>query len=102
MMDNLDIQWSSKRILKSTPKEYPKLFGDGLGKLYKKPVSITLKEGSKPYSGRYFNIAQAYDKPTRKEIDRLVAIKILWKLCYNNDSPWATPTFTQPKKTGDI
>ena len=32
----------------------------------------------------------------------MVAIDVLQKLQYNNDSPWASPTFTQPKKTGDI
>ena len=59
MVDRLDIQSPSKRSLKSTLKKFPKLFGDGLIKLDMEPVSISLKEGSKPYQGRYFNIPQA-------------------------------------------
>ena len=102
MVDNLDIQQSSKRALKSTLKNYPKLYGGGLGKLNIEPVLITLKEGSKLYQGRYFNIPQVYNKPTRKKVDRLVAINVLQKLGYDNDLLWAAPTFTQPKKTGDI
>ena len=102
MVDGLDIQRSSKRSFKTSLKNFPKLFGGGLGKLDMDPVSIYLKEGSKLYQGRYFNIFQAYNKPTRKEIDQLVAINVLRKSRYNNDSPWAAPTFIQPKKTGDI
>ena len=66
------------------------------------PVSIKLKEGSKQYQGRYYNIPKAYEQPTRKEIDRMAAIDVLRKLSYNNGSPWASLTFTQPKKTRDI
>ena len=66
------------------------------------PVSIISKEGSKPYQGRYYNISKTYDLPTRKEIDRLVAINVLQKLRYNNDSVWASLTFIQPRKTVDI
>ena len=85
MVDGLDIQRSSKSSLKTTLKKFPKLFSEGLGKLDMEPVSISLKEGLKPYQGRYFNIPQAYNKPTRAEIDRLVAIDVLRKLRYNND-----------------
>ena len=77
MVDILDIQRSSKRALKSTLKKFPKLFGGGLGKLGMEPVWITLKESPKLYQGRYFNIPQTYNKPTRKEIDRLVAIDVI-------------------------
>ena len=102
MVDELDVQRSSKRALKSTLKKFPKLFGGGLGLLDMEPVSIKLKEDSKPYQGRYYNIPKAYKQPTRKEIDRMVAIDVLRKLPYDNDSLWAAPTFTQPKKSGDI
>ena len=77
MVDSLDIQQSSKRALKSTLKKYLKLFGGNLGNFDIEPVSITLKEYSKLYQRRYFNIPQVYDKPTRKEIVRLVAIHVL-------------------------
>ena len=51
-----------------------------------KPVSIKSKQGSKPYQGRYYNILKAYEQPTRKEIDRIVAIDVLRKLSYVNNS----------------
>ena len=50
MVDGLDMQKSSRRSLKTTLKKFLKLFGGGLGKLDMKPaVSISLKEGLKPY-----------------------------------------------------
>ena len=70
MVANLDIQQSSKRALKSTLKKFGKILGAGLGKLYLESVLITLKEGSKPYQGSYFNIPLAYNKTTRREIHR--------------------------------
>ena len=102
MVDGLDIQRSSKRSLRSTLNKFQKLFGGGVGKLDMEPVSISLKESLKPYQGLYFSIPQAYRNPTKKEIERLVVIDALEKLHYNNNSLWAAPTFTQPKKTGDI
>ena len=83
-------------------KKLLKLFDGGLGKLDMETVLITLKECSKPYQERYFNIPQAYNKSARGEVERLVAIDVLEKLRYNTDSLWATPTFTQPKKTNNI
>ena len=69
IVDGLNIQRSSERCFKSTLKKFPKLFGGGLGKLDMEPVLISLKESSKPYQGRYFNIPQAYTAPTKKEIE---------------------------------
>ena len=93
IVDGLNIQRSSERCFKSTLKKFPKLFNGGLGKLDMEPVLNNLKESLKPYQGRYFNIPQIYNKPTRKEINTLVAIDVLRKVRYNNDSPWATLTF---------
>ena len=53
IVDGLNIQRSSKRALKVTLK---KQFGGRLGKLDIAPVNIKLKEGLKPYQGRYYNI----------------------------------------------
>ena len=66
MVDELDIKHSSKRGLKNAPKKYPTLFGRGVGLLDMKPVLIKLKQGSKPYQGRYYNIPKAYEQPTKK------------------------------------
>ena len=68
MVDKLDIQRSSKSALKATLNKYLNLFGGGLGLLDMEHVSIKLKEGSKPYQGRYYNIPKFYEQPTRKEI----------------------------------
>ena len=61
MVDELEIYRSSKKALKSTLKKFPTLFGGGLGLLAMEPVSIKLKEGFKPYQGRYYNIPKVYD-----------------------------------------
>ena len=66
VVDSLDIQRSSKRSLKETLKKYPRLFGGGLGLLDMEHISIKLKEGSKQYQGRYYNILKACEQPTRK------------------------------------
>lgn len=62
IVDGLDIQQLSKGSHKATLKKNPKLFGGGLGKLDIEPVSKKMKEGSKPYQGRYYyyNIPKAY------------------------------------------
>ena len=38
----------------------------------------------------------------RTETDRLCFIDALERLSHDDDSPWESPTFAQPKKTGDI
>ena len=76
MVDELEINRSSKKALKSTLKKFPTLFGGGLGLLDMEPASIKLKEGSKPYQGIYYNIPKAYEQPTRTEIDRMVDIDV--------------------------
>lgn len=62
------------------------LFGGNLGKLKGKKTHITLKEGTKPYAGQYYNLLKAYKVPTQKEIDRMVTIGIMKKLKWNKDS----------------
>ena len=71
---------SSKCALKETLEKNLKHFGGGFGKLGMEPISTKLKEGSKPYLGRYYNIPKTYEQPTRKEIGWMVAIDVLWRL----------------------
>ena len=102
MVDELDIEESSKAKLKLTLNKFPTLFGGGLGRLNIPPVSIELKKDAKPFQGRYYNIPKAFEQSTRKEIDRMCDIDVLRKLTYDDDSPWAAPSFAQIKKTGDV
>ena len=67
-----------------------------------KPVTIELQPNAKLYKGRYYSIPKAYEAPTKTEINRLCTIDVMEKLSHDDDSPWASQTFVQPKKTGNI
>ena len=102
MVNELDIKEESKVKLKQTLNKFPTLFGGGLGRLDIPPVSIELKKDAKPFQGRYYNIPKAFEESTRKEVNRMCEIDVLRKLTYDDDSPWAAPSFAQIKKTGDV
>jgi hypothetical protein len=85
--------------LSTVLKQYPILFGGGLGKLRIKPVHLTLCEDAKPVHARAFPVPQALMKPTQTEINHLTEIEVFEK-AYG--SKWAAPTFVKQKKTGDI
>jgi hypothetical protein len=57
----------------------PTLFGGGLGELKVKPIHLKLKPGAQPYHARAYPVPKAYEKTTRKEIDRLTDIGVLTK-----------------------
>lgn len=91
---------AEKEQLKTVLHKHSKLFQGGLGTLLNiKPVHLELKEGAKPHCARAFPIPQAYERTTRKELDRLERLGVL-KRCTNSE--WGAPTFIQPKKTGDV
>lgn len=99
MVEELDINRDTKRLLKRTLHKFPELFGGGLGELKGvKPASIKLKSGTRPHQGRYYNLPKAYEQPAKKEIERMVAVGVLRKLSWNDDSPRAAPSFVVPKK----
>jgi hypothetical protein len=102
MVDELDIAPGTKRKLKQTLKKFPTLFGGGLGCLDIRPVTIELQKDAKPFNGRYYSTPKAFEAPFKKEINRMCDTKVLRKLSHDDDSPWASPSFAQPKKTGDI
>ena len=78
-------------------------FGGGLGELKNcKPAHIKLQPGAKPFKERYYNLPKAYEYTCKKEIQRMVNIGVLKELPWYDDSPWASPTFGIPKKTGDV
>ena len=102
MIDKLDIAPGTKRKLKQTLKKFPTLFGGGLGCLDIRPVTIKLQKDAKPFNGRYYSTPKAFEAPFKKEINPMCDTKVLRKLSHDDDSPWASPSFAQPKKTGDI
>ena len=67
MVNGLDIAKSSKTKLKQTLNRLFILFGGGLGLLNIRPVDIELQPGSKPYTGRCYNIRKAYNKIAKTE-----------------------------------
>ena len=56
MVNRLDIDWDTKQNLKRTLKKFPSIFGGGLGKLKGEKAHITLKKGTNPRAGHYYNL----------------------------------------------
>jgi len=79
--------------------KHPEAFQGGLGTLNVQPVHLEVLKDAVPYHARAFPVPKAYEKTTKKEVDRLTEIGVLER---NSDSEWASPTFIQPKKTGDV
>lgn len=102
MVDELEISSGSRRKLKQALKKFPTLFGGGSGLLDIPPVSIELKNGAKSFNGRYYSTPKAVEIPFKKESNGMWETQVLRKLSHNDDSPWASPSFAQPKKTGNI
>ena len=67
-----------------------------------RPIHIDLKPGAKSSKQRYYNVPKAYKGVTKREVKRMCDIGVLKKLDHHTNSPWAAPTFVQPKKTGDV
>ena len=79
--------------------EFEDLFDGTLGDWKTEPVSFELKEGSKPYHGRAYPIAQKHNATVKTEVKRLCEIEVLeWQPA----SEWAAPLFIQPKKNNTV
>ena len=102
MVDELDIDKDLKGKLKKTLNKFQTLFGGGLGKLSEDfpKASIQLKEGVKPHTATYHTLWRTYREPAKKEIDWMVAVGILGKLKWHNNTSWAAASFCQAKKMG--
>ena len=98
LVDALSIALKSKEQLKMTLKQFPILSGGQLGLLNIKPVTIELQKDDKPYHARYCSISKSMEESLTKQIHRMYQ----QKLSYDDESPWVTPIFAQPKKTGEI
>jgi len=62
-------------------------------------VKLALKEVSKPYYDRAYNIPRCHIQTLKAEVERLIKIGVLKKV---NRSEWAAPTFIIPKKDGSV
>ena len=103
MVDDMaDLSEFHKEQLKVTLKKFPVLFGGGLGLLDIKPVTIELQANAKPFKGRYYSVPKAFESPLKTAVQEFCNTGVLRKLSHSDDSPWASPSFGQPKKIGDI
>ncbi len=75
--------------------DYKSLFDGTLGDWDRPPVSVEMKEGSKPYHGRLDPIPQIHKATLIKEINRLESIEVLKR---QSSSQWASPAFLIRKK----
>ncbi len=58
-----------------------------------------MKEGSTPYHGRAYPIPQKHNATVKTEVKRFCEIGVLeWQAA----SEWASPSFIQPKKNGEV
>ena len=94
---HLDLR--QRTLLSNSLFKYKTLFKGGLGTCNVRPIGLELIDNVQPYHARAYPVPKAHETKTHKELDRLVSIGVM-KKDYN--SPWAAPTFIQPKKTGDI
>jgi hypothetical protein len=79
--------------------EFEDLFDGTLGDWDTEPVSFQLKEGSTPYHGRAYPIPPKQKATVKTEVKRLCEIGVLeWQAA----SEWASPSFIQPKKNGQV
>ncbi len=74
--------------------EHELLFEGTLGNWNRPPISIELKEGTKPYHGRPYPIPQIHKATLIKELNQLVSIRVLKR---QSSLEWASPTFIIPK-----
>jgi hypothetical protein len=58
-----------KQVLGKTLKNFPTLFGGGLGMLNIKPLRLALIYGTKPYHSRPFHVPQSLEATTNRSSD---------------------------------
>ena len=102
MVTALDIATATKYKLKNTLKKFKNLFRGRLGKVDIHSVDLEVEEETKLFATTYYNIPKMYEKPFHTKVDRMVDINILKRLKFHKDSQWASPSFCQMKKTGDL
>jgi hypothetical protein len=64
----MNLSTKEQRELSKVLKQYPILFGGGLGKLRIKPVHLTLREDTKPVHAQAFPVPHALMNPTKRKL----------------------------------
>ena len=79
--------------------EFKDLFDGTLGDWDTEPVSLKLKEGTKPYHGRLFPTPKAHTETLKRDVQRLCELGVLkWQ----PESEWASPLFIVPKQNQTV
>ena len=65
-----------KKELLQILRQYPTLFGGGLGKLRIDTIRSELKEDAEPYHAKPFPVLKAFQETTRKEVKRFIKLGI--------------------------
>ena len=91
---------SQQEDLRSLLFKHYKLFDGTLRTYYDGKMDIELQEGARPFQRRPYATPRVHLETFKKEILRLVEIKVLEKV--TGPTAWALPTFAVPKKDGTI
>ena len=70
-----------------------------LGNYTSTEYKIEHLEGVQPYHAKPFPIPKVHEEALKTEVNRLINIAVLKR---ENNSEWAAPTFTLPKKNGTV
>ena len=89
---------AQKRALHRLLKEHKELFDNNIGTWNTEPVHLELKPEATPYHGKPYQVTVKEKGKFRRKIEQLVNLGVLAK---DSDSPWAAPSFFQPKKNKD-
>ena len=85
--------------LKILFRDFTKLFDGTLGMYPHRKFHIDLIPGAKPKHSRPYAIPRIHLAAFKKELDRLVGIKVLSS---TGASKWGSPTFITPKKDNTV
>ena len=85
--------------LKELLQKYKELFDGTLETWKMKLHYVELREDTKPFHGRPYQVPKAYEPALKNEIEHLVKLNVLKMV---NHSEWGAPCFPIPKKDGTI
>jgi len=79
--------------------QYEELFSGKLGSIPGPPISLKLKQETKPFAARPYTVPKSMEHIAKQEAAELVKIGVLEK---NVKTEWASPSFFRPKKDGGV
>ena len=94
-----ELSAKQRQQLEKIITKYEILFGGGLGKWNRDPVSFSLKPNAKLVQSRPFQVHHIHQETLKKEVERLVKIGVLRK---NPTARYSIPSFIIPKKDGTV